>query len=98
MEHYSSPKPMKKIGDLFERYKKHFKAPQASVEKECVIVIKDTTGFSIDLKQVEYTVSTKTLYLKLPSIVKSELKFHHKIILETLDERLGVDVAPKKIF
>ncbi|MCA9356956.1 hypothetical protein H6784_03780 [Candidatus Nomurabacteria bacterium] len=98
MENYSTPRPMKKIGDLFERYKKHFKAPQASVEKECVLVIKEITGFDVSFDQIEYTVSTRSLYLKVPSILKSELKFHHPSILKLLVERLGVDVAPKNIF
>lgn len=89
---------MKKIGDLFEKYRKYFKAPQASVEKECVVVIKEVTGFDVPFEQVEYTVSTRSLYLKVPSILKSELKFHYSNILKLLVKRLGVDVAPKNIF
>lgn len=97
MDNYSAPKKMKAIGDLFESYKKRLKAPQGSVKKQCVHTIKEVTGFDVSLDEMEYTVSTRTLYLKVPSILKSELKFHHKKILTRLKEELGEDVAPKFI-
>lgn len=98
MGSYSAPKPMKRIGDLFEKYRTHLKAPQASVEKECVAVIKEVTGFDIPLEQVVYTVSSRTLSLQVPSVVKSELRFKHEIILKKLSDRLGRENAPKTIF
>lgn len=97
MDNYSTPKKMKAIGDLFEKYRNKIKAPQGSVKKRCVLVIKEVTGFDIKIEEMEYTVSTRTLYLKVPSILKSELKFHHKKILTQLKQDLGEEVAPKFI-
>lgn len=86
---------MKRVGDLFDRYTTRFKAPQASVEKECIAVIKQVTGFELTSSQVSYTVSTKTISLRVPSILKSELQFHHQVILQELENRLGKDGCPK---
>ncbi|MEY3783910.1 MAG: hypothetical protein RLZZ230_232 [Candidatus Parcubacteria bacterium] len=97
MDDYSVPKKMKQIGDLFERYRTRIKAPQASVEKVCVEVINEVTGYSVTLKQVTYTVSTRTLSIQVPSILKSELKFHYSEILRILKTRLGADGSPKVI-
>lgn len=97
MEPYSTPKAMKRIGDLFDRYKKHFKAPQASVEKECAAVITELTGFIIEPTQVTYTVSTRTISLRVPSVLKSELRLQHPRILAELENRLGKDGCPKVI-
>lgn len=94
---YSTPKPMKRIGDLFESYKKRFKAPQASVEKEVIDVFKEVTGFELSPDQVVYTVSTKTLFLQVPSVYKTELRFHHPAVLKELKKRLGEEGAPQTI-
>lgn len=94
MEHYSTPKPMKRIGDLFEKYRTRFKAPQASVEKVCVEVIVELTGYMITVKQVSYTVSTRTISVSVPSLLKTELKFHQTAILKELENRLGKDGCP----
>jgi len=98
MDSYGPPRPMKQIGDLFLKYRQRFKAPQATVEKEFVLVIKEVSGFDITFEQVEYTVTTRTIYLKVPSVLKSELKFHHQAIFKLLNERLGAATAPKNIF
>ncbi|MCA9361841.1 hypothetical protein KC906_00560 [Candidatus Kaiserbacteria bacterium] len=97
MEPYSTPQAMKRVGDLFEKYKTKLKAPQASVEKECVLVINTITGFTLTQDQLTYTVSTRTLALKIPSLLKSELRFHHEAILRELENRLGKDGCPKVI-
>lgn len=97
MREYFPPKPMKQIGDLFERYKKNLKAPQATVEKVCIEVIKKECGFDIDMKQLEYTVSTRTMYLRVPSLLSSELKLHRQQILNELKKRLGENGSPKVI-
>ncbi len=98
MQDYSAPKAMKQVGSLFERYKKRFVAPQASVEKMCAEVIKEVTGFSVSEENIKYTVSTKTIALSVPSILKSELKFHHQRILTTMKDRLGDRTTPQIIF
>lgn len=98
MQEYSTPKAMKQVGDLFEKYKTRFKAPQASVEKECIAVIKEVSGFILTSDQVSYTVSTRTISVRVPSILKSELRFHQQVILQELENRLGKDGCPRIMF
>jgi hypothetical protein len=97
MQSYQPPKAMKQIGSLFDRYQKTFKAPQGSVEQAAVISIKTVTGFDLERHQVSYTVATKTLYIKAPSLLRSELRFYHARILEQLSLELGDQNAPKTI-
>ena len=97
MEDYSAPKKMKKVGDFFDKYRKRFKAPQASVEKACASVIQEVTGFGVKEEQVSYIVSTRTISLQIPSVLKSELRFHYPSILKKLEELLGKDGSPKVI-
>lgn len=94
---YTAPKKMKKLGDLFDKYRLRFKAPQATVEKECIKVIKEITDYNISLNQVNYNVTTKSIYLQVPSVLKTELKFKHPLILQSLRNNLGVEGAPKNI-
>ncbi len=97
MEEYAVPKKMKKVGDLFEKYRKLIKPPQASVEKVCVAVIAEVFKYPISIDQMTYVVSTRTLSVRIPSLLKSELKFHYSEILKILEERLGKDTTPKII-
>jgi hypothetical protein len=85
------------LGNLLERYKKHFKPPQASVEKVCISVIKDITGMPLGAHQITYTVHSRTVTIKAPSLIKSELKTHHTAILLELEKRLGLGGAPTTI-
>tara|TARA_B100000508_G_scaffold141049_1_gene145615 strand:- start:10198 stop:10494 length:297 start_codon:yes stop_codon:yes gene_type:complete len=98
MKEYSTPKAMKQIGALFDRYKNHFKPPQSSVEKTAQEVIKEITKFSIDLEKISFTVSTKTLALNVPSVLKNEIMFKQEIIIKALQDKLGKDSAPTKLF
>lgn len=97
MNDYSTPKAMKRVGDLFESYKKRLKAPQATVEKTFIEVTKEVTGFTLQKSQVSYTVSTRTISLQVPSILKSELSFQYEAILKQLEQTLGQTGCPKKI-
>jgi len=97
MDNYKPPMPMKRLGDLFERYRTRFKAPQASVEKECIVIIEELTTFKLELNQLEYTVSTKTLSLRVPSILRNEILFQKTEILEKLKAHLGADNCPTYI-
>lgn len=97
MDNYSTPRQMKRIGDFFEKYKTRFRAPQASVENACIEVIYETTGFKLTSEQITYTVSTRTISLQIPSVLKSELRFHHELILQKLVDKLGRENSPKTI-
>jgi ADP-ribose pyrophosphatase YjhB (NUDIX family) len=80
---------MKRVGDLFEKYRLRFKAPQATVEKACVRAIAEVTGYTVREDQVTYTVHTQTLSLQVPSVLKSELRFAQDDILAALERELG---------
>lgn len=97
MDDYSTPKQMKRLGDFFDKYRTRFKAPQASVEKACVCAIKEVTGYEVVEDQVTYTVSTRSITLNIPSVLKSEMRFHHTTILKKLEDKLGKDGSPKVI-
>lgn len=87
---------MKRLGDLFERYQKRLKPPQSSVEKIVVEVIKEQFNFDIEQTRCSFNVSTKTAYLTIPSILKTEIFLKKNELLEILKERLG-ESAPKEI-
>jgi hypothetical protein len=97
MDNYKPPMKMKRMGDLFEKYRTRFKAPQASVEKECIVVIKELTQFDLQPSQIEYTVSTRTISLRVPSILRTEILFKKTEILDTLKAHLGADNCPTYI-
>ncbi|MCA9359906.1 hypothetical protein KC850_02610 [Candidatus Kaiserbacteria bacterium] len=98
MEKYSTPKKMKQVGDLFSKYKTLLKPPQSSVEKACSEAILKVTGHCIDKEKISYTVSTKTIHLMVPSVLKTELRFKNNEILKELEGVLGKDSVPKIIF
>lgn len=85
---------MKRVGDLFEKYRKTLKAPQGSVEVAAIEVICEVTRFTLKREQVSYTVSTRTLHLNAPSLLKSEIRFHHQTILDGLKTKLGERSCP----
>lgn len=89
MQNYSTPKKMKKIGDLFEKYKLNIKAPQSTVEKAFVKVVYEVSGLKIDKNFVNYNVKTKTLGISAPSIIRSELGFYQTEIINKLNKDLG---------
>lgn len=89
MYDYSAPKKMTRMGELFEKYRLHIQAPQSTVEKACAKAIKEVTGLEVRPEQISYTVSTRTLSLQVPSVLKSELRFHQEEILRVLEAELG---------
>jgi hypothetical protein len=87
---------MKHISDLFERYKTKIKPPQSAVIKEFVAQVDEVLGFSIGPEQCSYVVSTKTLHLRTPSVLKSEILQQKTTILRKLKVSLGPN-APEQI-
>lgn len=82
------------LGNLLLKYKALLKPPQASVEKECIKVIQEVTRIELLPHQVSYTVSTRTLNIKAPSLLRSELMLHREAILGGLKRQLGEKSAP----
>lgn len=82
------------LGNLFLRYKHLLKPPQSSVELAAIKTIERVTGITLTRSQLVYTVSTRTLIIKAPSLIRSELSLSHSQILAALVEDLGVGNAP----
>ena len=85
------------LGNLLERYLKVLKPPQASVEKECIEVIKEITTLELKPHHIKYTVGSKTISITAPSILRSELRRFHPEIIQELQKRLGAQNAPTTI-
>ncbi len=85
------------VKDLFAKYKLTLQAPQKTVELESLKVIGEITSIKLTEDQVEYTVSSRTLFIKAPSLIKQELKIKNKLILEQLKKSLGAKSSPKTI-
>ncbi len=94
-EQYRTPRKMKALSSLFLRYEGRLKPPQASVEKVCIEVIAEVTSMKLTKDQVKYTVSTRTIAVLAPSLIKSEIRFHHTKILKQLQNQLGEKHSPK---
>lgn len=97
MQEYAVPKKMTRVGDLFLKYQTTLQAPQASVEKACVVAIKEVAGFVVSQDCVTYTVATRTISLRVPSVLKSELQFYTEKILARLEQELGAKSVPKTV-
>jgi len=88
---------MKHVGTLFERYRRLLVPPQASVEKRVAEIICEITPLTVNSDQISYSVGSKTISLKLPSILKSELEHHKTAILGRLEAEMGIKNSPKSI-
>ena len=85
------------IKDLFAKYKTTLRAPQKTVEIETIRVVGELLGITLKEDQVSYTVSSRILYIKAPSIVRQEVQLKNSAILAELQKRLGVKSAPTSI-
>ena len=82
------------LSDLFSVYKQRLKPPQSSVEQVCFEVIQEVTKLKIPREAIVYTVSTRTISIQVPSVVKTELAFKYDEIKKQLQVKLGVANAP----
>ncbi len=82
------------LGNLLLRYKKIFKPPQQSVLLEVVVVIKEVLGIEVSTTQFSYTVASRVVYIKTPSIIKTEILKKKEIIKKALAQRLGDQHSP----
>jgi hypothetical protein len=82
------------LGNLLLRYKKVLKPPQQSVIKEVVQVIQEVLGVTVATSQLTYQVTARIIYIKTPSLIRSEILRAKPKILTVLKERLGEQVAP----
>lgn len=85
-----------KVGSLFDKYKNILQPPQATVLNEVVEVITDVCGVALQKKYIKYSVSSKTISITAPSVLKQEVMRRQAEILLHLRGRLGAK-APTKI-
>ena len=88
---------MKHVSSLLESFQKRFTPPQASVEKRVSEIICELTPLTVTPEQISYSVGSKTVSLKVPSILKSELQHHKTAILGRLETEMGIKNSPKVI-
>jgi len=88
---------LKKVSDLFSKYREKLIAPQSSVVSALVEVVDDLMGIKIKPEQVDYSTSTRTLHLRLPAVLRQEIQRNKGDILLHLKGRLGERNAPKEL-
>ncbi len=76
------------ISALLATYETRIKPPQGSVQIIVAEVITEVTGRKIEKSQVEYTVATKTITLRLPSVLKQEIMLQHEEIMAHIRGRM----------
>lgn len=87
---------MKHISDLFSKYKNNLQPPQSSVIKEFVSVCEEVIGIKIKPEHCSYVTNSKTIYLKTPGVIKSEILKKKLEILKNLNRKLGKN-SPNEI-
>jgi len=88
---------IKKLSDLFAKYRTTLHAPQATVINVAIEVITDVVGVTLTNAQVSYTPHNKLLVLRAPGLVRSEVLLVKSDILNHLKGRLGEKAAPVDI-
>lgn len=88
---------VKKVGDLFEKYRKTLKPPEKSVVLSFCEVVEDVIGFRLTSDMVSYSPSTRTITLRGKAPLRTEIKLHKEELLNHLRGRLGVQNAPREI-
>lgn len=88
---------IKKLSNLFDKYKNTLIAPERSVKQVFCEVVKDLYGWDVPFEVITYTPSSKTLSIQSSGALKSEIQIHHQEIITHMKGRLGERSAPKKI-
>ena len=78
-----------KISDLFKKYTDVLKAPQKTVVKNFIEVIQDLFGVTLRPDQCAYSVTSRTLSLRISGMLKTEIILQKKKVLEHMEQRLG---------
>jgi hypothetical protein len=84
----------KKIGSLFDVYKKRLRAPQGTVIEVVREVIKDCVGVDLPKSAFSYSPHSKMLTLTVRGPLKTEIFLHKEEILTHVQGRIGVKDAP----
>ena len=85
---------IKRVADL---YRKRLRAPQKTVIQSFCEVVGDVCSITLTPEMVSYTPASRTLVIKAPGQIKTELLFNKEEILVHLKGRLGPQNAPTNI-
>lgn len=85
------------ISNLFKKYTQTLKAPQGTVITQFIESVECVLHIPIKKEQCSYNVSTKTISLHTPGMVKTEILLHKEEILTALKHTLGEKSAPQNI-
>jgi len=88
---------VKRVADLFEVYRKRLRAPQKTVVQSFQEVVNDVCGIVLKKDTVSYATNSRTISLKVPGQIKTEIMFKKDEILVHLKGRLGPKNAPEHI-
>lgn len=85
---------IKKVADLFEKYRRTLIAPERTVITTFVEVVEDVAGITVPPGSVTYKPSTRTLVIKGAGPLKTEIGMRRDEILAHMKGRLGERNAP----
>ncbi len=89
---------IKKLSDLFVKYKQTLTPPEGTVTSVFCEVVFDLYNWNLNKKQMSYNLATRTLHTSgLPSLFKNEIQLKKAEIINHLKGRLGTRGAPKDI-
>lgn len=88
---------IKRVGDLFEKYRRTLIAPQRTVVVTFCEVVEEVMGYKLDPKRVKYTPHTKTLSIIGGGPLRSEVQMRKDELLAHMKGRLGEKNAPAAI-
>ncbi len=88
---------IKKVSDLFAKYKKQLHAPEGVVLDACIGVIEDLFSLTLEKNQCSFSPRTKTLTLRIPGPLKSEILLRKKEVLTHIRGRVPGSTYPEEI-
>lgn len=88
---------IKKLSALFDVYVKRLSAPQRTVVDGFCEAVESVLGVSLDSTHISYTPASRTITLRLPGAIKSEILLQKKVILEAVEKKLGQKNTPRDI-
>lgn len=86
-----------RMSDLFKKYTDVLRAPQGTVTQAFVDVVEEILGASIKKESCTYSVASKTLVVRAPGMIKSEIQLQKKKIIARMAEKLGPKNIPIEI-
>lgn len=88
---------IKKVSSLLEKYTGRLQAPEKTVVRGFCKAVKEILGLDIDEKWVSYTPATRTLGLRIPGTLKTEIQLKKKSLLEHMQTDVGAKNTPNDI-